>query len=78
MKRATITLNDIKNAEKALRSLVPEADEGMKRVEIDISLNPPKIDIKAEDTRALRASMNSYLRWLNISEEISKKFIMEE
>jgi len=78
MKRATIKLNDIKNAEKALRPLVPEADEGMKRVEIDISLNPPKIDIKAEDTRALRASMNSYLRWLNISEEISKKFIMEE
>ena len=78
MNRATITLNNIKNAEKALRPLVPEAEEGMKRVEIDVSLNPPKIDIKAEDTRALRASMNSYLRWLNISKEISKKFIMEE
>ncbi|MFP4051069.1 MAG: KEOPS complex subunit Pcc1 [Thermoplasmata archaeon] len=74
MKRATITLKNIENAEKALRPLVPEADEGMRRVEIDISLNPPKIVIEAEDTRALRASMNSYLRWLNISEEISKKF----
>lgn len=74
MKRATITLKNIKNAEKALRPLVPEADEGMRRVEIDITLNPPKIVIEAEDTRALRASMNSYLRWLNISEEISKKF----
>ncbi|MFW6196164.1 MAG: KEOPS complex subunit Pcc1 [Thermoplasmatota archaeon] len=74
MKRATITLKNIENAEKALRPLVPEADEGMRRVEINISLNPPKIIIEAEDTRALRASMNSYLRWLNISEEISKKF----
>ncbi|MFW5927601.1 MAG: CTAG/PCC1 family protein, partial [Thermoplasmatota archaeon] len=59
MKRATITLKNIENAEKALRPLVPEADEGMRRVEIDISLNPPKIVIEAEDTRALRASMNS-------------------
>jgi len=75
MKRATIKLNNIKNAEKALRPLVPEADEGMKRVEIDITLNPPEIEINAEDTRALRASMNSYLRWLNISEKITEEFI---
>lgn len=73
MKKATLSFTDLDSSE-ALEALKPEAEEGMNRVEIDITLNPPKIHIEAEDSRALRAALNSYLRWLDISDEITTKF----
>ena len=70
MKSATLSFEKNEDIKECLQSLVPEADEGMRRVEIDLSFGPPQIIIDAEDTRALRAALNSYLRWLNISEKI--------
>ena len=70
MHKATLSLPDTPETETALQSLVPEAEEGMNRVDIELSFDERQIRIEAEDTRALRAALNSYLRWLNISTEI--------
>jgi len=59
------------HSKKTLEALIPEAEEGMKGIEVDISLDPPSIRINAEETSALRAALNSYLRWLKISENIT-------
>ncbi len=73
MKKAVIRPEYLPEKGESLRPLIPEAEEGMNRVEIDISLHPPQIEIKAEDTSALRAALNSYLRWIDISTEIVEK-----
>ncbi|MEF8833159.1 MAG: KEOPS complex subunit Pcc1 [Candidatus Thermoplasmatota archaeon] len=73
MKKATLAFSEIDSID-ALEALRPEAEEGMKRVEIDISTDPARIDIEAQDTRALRASLNSYLRWLDISNKITTEY----
>lgn len=73
MKKANLVLSN-EHSRKILKSLEPEAEEGMKRVSIDISFDPPEIGIKAEDSGSLRAAMNSYLRWLKISEEITEEY----
>ncbi len=72
-KRADLALSNL-HSKKALEALIPEAEEGMKGVEVDISFDPPKIAIDAEDTSALRAALNSYLRWFKISEEITTEY----
>ncbi|MFP4608090.1 MAG: KEOPS complex subunit Pcc1 [Candidatus Natronoplasma sp.] len=73
MKKARLALP--KNYSKnTLKALIPEADEGMKGVEIDISFDPYEIRIDAEDSGALRAALNSYLRWLHISKEITAEY----
>ncbi len=73
MKKATLAFSDLETPE-ALEALKPEAEEGMKRVKIDISVDSSEIQIEAEDSRALRAALNSYLRWLDISDEITTKY----
>ncbi len=60
--------------DNALRSLVPESNDSMNRVEVDIDHKPPSIRIAAEDSSAMRAALNSYLRWLKVTMDISKKF----
>lgn len=73
MKKATLAFSRLDSID-ALEALKPEAEEGMKGVEIDISMDPPEIDIVAEDTGALRAALNSYLRWLDISDKITTQY----
>ena len=73
MRKATLAFSQI-DSKDALEALKPEAEEGMKRVEIDISLDPPEIEIVAEDTGALRAALNSYLRWVDISDKITNEY----
>ncbi len=70
MKSAFISLPDDEMTDASLKSLVPEAEEGMRRVDVKIDFESHGIRIEAEDTRALRAALNSYLRWLEISNEI--------
>ncbi|MBS3817295.1 MAG: hypothetical protein KGY76_07015 [Candidatus Thermoplasmatota archaeon] len=73
MKSADLVFSGLQS-EKALEALIPESEEGMRRVEVDISFDPPRIRIVAEDTRALRAALNSYLRWFKISDEVTTKY----
>lgn len=72
MRYATISLDDTEGNRDSLRPLVPEAEEGMRRVEVDLSLESQEIHLGAQDTRALRAALNSYLRWLEVTERICK------
>ena len=73
MRKATLAFSEL-DSKEALQALKPEAEEGMKRVEIDISTDQAQINIIAEDTRALRAALNSYLRWLDVSNKITTEY----
>ncbi|MGM0405295.1 MAG: KEOPS complex subunit Pcc1 [Thermoplasmatota archaeon] len=70
MKSAYIKLPRSEMNEASMESLVPEANEGMRRVKVELDFDSEEIKIEAEDTRALRAAVNSYLRWLEVSNEI--------
>ncbi len=71
---ATLTLDKKHLDDRILSALEPEIEEGMNRVKVSIEQEPPMILIEAEDSRALRAALNSYLRWLEITDEISDKY----
>ncbi|MFW5904103.1 MAG: KEOPS complex subunit Pcc1 [Candidatus Saliniplasma sp.] len=70
MKSAYIRLPESEMTKASMESLVPEAQEGMRRVNVKLDFDSDEIQIEAEDTRALRAAVNSYLRWLEVSNEI--------
>ncbi|MFW6304761.1 MAG: KEOPS complex subunit Pcc1 [Candidatus Saliniplasma sp.] len=70
MKSAYIRLPESERTKASMESLVPEAQEGMRRVNVKLDFDSDEIQIEAEDTRALRAAVNSYLRWLEVSNEI--------
>ncbi|MFO8110681.1 MAG: KEOPS complex subunit Pcc1 [Thermoplasmata archaeon] len=77
MKYAEISLKNTEVNSTALEALQPEADEGMDRVSVNISYHPPSISIEARDSHALRASVNSYLRWLSVTTDIASKYKIE-
>ncbi len=78
MKHAVVELEDTAVNKTALEALRPEADEGMNRVSIEISTEPPLIRIDAQDIHALRASVNSYLRWLGVTTNITNAYSNKE
>ncbi len=55
-----------------LEALRPEVGREIPRTRASIALGETEIvlDIEAADLGALRAALNSYLRWIRISEEI--------
>ncbi len=74
MMSAVLSLEGNKGTDDILRSLHPEVKEGMNRVTVEILYDLPGIKIEAKDSRALRAAVNSYLRWIDISDQIRCKF----
>ena len=70
MKRAII---EIDHAETALlrESLSPETSRTIPRTSVDIREvgDRLQIDIQASDVNALRAAINSYLRWVSVGIE---------
>ena len=61
------------DAEIVLRSIEPEIKESPSErtiTEIECHRNILKITIIAKDTTSLRASLNSYLRWIILSKQI--------
>lgn len=72
MMSAVLKMDRTEEALNTLRSLSPEAEEGMNRVKVEILYDLPGISIEAQDSRALRAAVNSYLRWTNVTEDINK------
>jgi KEOPS complex subunit Pcc1 len=61
------------DAEIVLRAIEPEIMESPSErtsTEIECESNILKISITAQDTTSLRASLNSYLRWVMLSNEI--------
>nr|WP_319373058.1 KEOPS complex subunit Pcc1 [uncultured Methanobacterium sp.] len=61
------------DAEIVLRAIEPEIMESPSErtsTQIECQNNILKINITARDTPSLRASLNSYLRWVMLSNEI--------
>ncbi len=71
MRTAEIRFHETEAVKTALMAIQPEAEEGMNRVSLEISVDPAMIRIAAEDSHALRAAVNSYLRWLGVTKDIA-------
>ena len=71
MHHAVIELEE-KNSEIIYRSLLPEVKRTLPRTKVEVKYENGKLimNIYAEDVSALRASLNSYLRWINTSLEM--------
>ena len=70
MKRAVITLpGDGKTAQVITESLLPEIHRALPRTTVSLEEGEGSVSlqIRAEDTSALRAAVNSYLRWISVS-----------
>jgi KEOPS complex subunit Pcc1 len=68
-----IEFKNSKDAEIVLESITPEINgspSDRTSVSIDVHERILKIIINAEDTASFRASLNSYLRWIKLSNEI--------
>jgi tRNA threonylcarbamoyladenosine modification (KEOPS) complex Pcc1 subunit len=66
-----IEMDDIEAA-LVFRALSPET-MNLSRNQVEISATPTGIILKvsAEDTNALRAALNSYLRWIQVARNVS-------
>ena len=58
-------------------SLSPELGERIPRTRIEVERREDEITVKieAEDQNALRAALNSYIRWMNVAEETAKEAV---
>ena len=58
-------------------SLSPEMGEKIPRTRIAVEgrENEIVIKIEADDQNALRAALNSYIRWMNVAEETAKEAV---
>lgn len=73
MRKAEITLLSGKPG-IILNSLLPEIKTMVSRTNIQIESNDGvKLIIKAEDTSALRAALNSYLRWIKVAIDVNRE-----
>jgi KEOPS complex subunit Pcc1 len=65
-----IKFESLKDAEVVLKTIEPEiqsAPSDRSSVNLNLNGNILKLVIDAEDTPSLRASINSYLRWIILS-----------
>jgi KEOPS complex subunit Pcc1 len=62
--------SDAKIVFQAIRPEIRESPSERTSTEIECESNILKISITAQDTTSLRASLNSYLRWVMLSNEI--------
>jgi len=70
-----IKFESVHDAEVVLKSIEPEiqtAPSERTSVEVDLDENILKLIVDAEDTPSLRASVNSYLRWILLSCEVNE------
>lgn len=68
-----IEFQDVKQAEIVLKALEPEVDSSpskRSRVELNLTGKVLDINITASDATSLRASVNSYLRWIMLSLDV--------
>ncbi len=71
MPQATLRLES-PHAKTVMRSLAPEVGREIPRTRVKIEADAEAVVLRiyAADVSALRAALNSYLRWIKISEEI--------
>ena len=63
------------HAEVVRRALSPELAENIPRTSVKVAGGDGEvvIEIEADDLSALRAALNSYIRWGNVAEETAKE-----
>ena len=70
-----------KMADIIIRSLTPELNRTSFRAEVGLDRTPGGdqlvLVVKAQDVNALRAALNSYLRWIKCIMEIDRELIDE-
>jgi tRNA threonylcarbamoyladenosine modification (KEOPS) complex Pcc1 subunit len=56
-------------------ALLPEMSERIPRTKVSVERRAGEvaITIEADDQTALRAALNSYIRWANVAEETAKE-----
>jgi KEOPS complex subunit Pcc1 len=61
-------------ASTILTSISPEAGREIPRTKVETGLEGDEVVLRVEatDLAALRAALNSYLRWMDIAEDMSK------
>ena len=74
MPRATITLEG-PEASVVRQALTPEAGRDVPKARVSVSGTARKltITIDADDTGALRAAVNSYLRWSDVAARVRQE-----
>ena len=62
-------------AEVIERTLKPESAESMSKMSVNISKDGDwlKLDIESQDINGLRAAINSYLRWIDMTVKITER-----
>jgi len=76
VKKGIITIQKQgKIADVVAKSLLPEMDRKIPRTKVNLKEdeNAIYLEILAEDVNALRAAMNSYLRWMKVSIDTYKE-----
>jgi len=65
------------HAEVVAGALRPELSERIPRTSVSVERRGQevKVTIEADDRNALRAALNSYIRWMNVAEETSKEAV---
>ena len=73
MLRATLKVRT-SHAQTILASISPKAGREIPRTRILAEAGPDQVVLRVEatDLAAMRAALNSYLRWMQIAEEMSK------
>ena len=69
-----IKFDSLDEAKLVLKSIEPEiqtSPSDRSSVEINLDSETLKLIINAEDTSSLRASINSYFRWITLSHEVN-------
>ena len=74
MRRASITIEG-PEADIVRRALAPEAGRDVPKAHVALSGRGGRltITIEAEDTSALRAAVNSYLRWSDVAARVRRE-----
>lgn len=73
LRKAEVKL-PLESAKIIMNSLLPEMKTTMPRTKVQIESNDDiKLIIKAEDTNALRAGLNSYLRWIKVAIDVNEE-----
>lgn len=73
MRRASITIEG-EEADAIRRSLAPEAGRDVPKARVSVSGGSGRVVVRidADDTSALRAAVNSYLRWADVAARVRR------
>ena len=70
-----LTFDSDQKAEAVYNAILPEVNTGpadRAKVLLHLDKNTLGIDIKAADSASLRASVNSYSRWINMAQSLTE------